>query len=336
MLILLGILAGIGLPIQTSLNNKLRKKLGSPYIASLISFIVALIFLQGLLIITKQNFIIPFELLMDKPLWIWSGGICGVIFLTGNILLFSKLGSVQAVILPVMGQILMGLIIDNFGFFYSEQIKLTMFRIGGAIFVIIGVAIISVTKEVKKAKLEIEIKELEEELITSIKEDIKIEKENKLLKYEFLMWRTFGVVAGMLSATQIAINGYLGKIINSPIKASSISFSIGVLLLIIICIVGKVISLQNINISKSEENKKYPYWTWFGGILGGVYILANIFLAGTIGTGMTVIVLLVGATIGGLLIDNFGFFDSEIKAINGNKILGVILMIIGAIAIKLF
>ncbi len=83
------------------------------------------------------------------PAWIWIGGICGVVFLTGNILLFPKLGGVQTVVLPVLGQILMGLTIDNFGLFYSQQTSLTAFRIAGAVLVLLGVVLVSTAKESK-------------------------------------------------------------------------------------------------------------------------------------------------------------------------------------------
>ena len=143
MSIILGFLAGVGLPIQTSVNTRLRKKVCSPYNASLVSFVVALLFLSALLLITGQGLHIPLAQLLNEPAWIWIGGICGLVFLTGNILLFSKLGGVQTVVLPVLGQILMGLIIDNFGLFYSQKTPLSVFRIAGAVMVILGVVLVS-------------------------------------------------------------------------------------------------------------------------------------------------------------------------------------------------
>ena len=151
MSIILGFLAGVGLPIQTSVNTRLRKKVGSPYNASLVSFVVALLFLSALLLITGQGLHIPLAQLLNEPAWIWIGGICGLVFLTGNILLFSKLGGVQTVVLPVLGQILMGLIIDNFGLFYSQKTPLSVFRIAGAVMVILGVVLVSMAKENKTA-----------------------------------------------------------------------------------------------------------------------------------------------------------------------------------------
>ena len=311
MSIILGFLAGVGLPIQTSVNTRLRKKVGSPYNASLVSFVVALLFLSALLLITGQGLHIPLAQLLNEPAWIWIGGICGLVFLTGNILLFSKLGGVQTVVLPVLGQILMGLIIDNFGLFYSQKKPLSVFRIAGAVMVILGVVLVSMAKENKTAS----------------------EKLQKSESTTLWIWRAFGIFAGMLSATQIAVNGYLGKVVGSPIKASAISFTVGIIFLAIICIVlhfknGKSESFKN-------ESAKNPWWMWIGGILGGLYILANVYLSRIVGTGMTVIILLIGSTTGGILVDHFGMFESPKKPINAQKILGVLIMILGAAAIKL-
>ena len=311
MSIILGFLAGVDLPIQTSVNTRLRKKVGSPYNASLVSFVVALLFLSALLLITGQGLHIPLAQLLNEPAWIWIGGICGLVFLTGNILLFSKLGGVQTVVLPVLGQILMGLIIDNFGLFYSQKTPLSVFRIAGAVMVILGVVLVSMAKENKTAS----------------------EKLQKSESTTLWIWRAFGIFAGMLSATQIAVNGYLGKVVGSPIKASAISFTVGIIFLAIICIVlhfknGKSESFKN-------ESAKNPWWMWIGGILGGLYILANVYLSRIVGTGMTVIILLIGSTTGGILVDHFGMFESPKKPINAQKILGVLIMILGAAAIKL-
>lgn len=302
--ILLGILAGIGLPVQTSLNARLRKRVGSPYRASLVSFAVALLFLLVLLVLTGQGIGVPTEKLAGAPLWIYVGGVCGVIFLTGNILLLAKLGSVRAVVLPVLGQIVMGLVVDSTGLFGVTQVELTMLRVAGAGLVAIGVVVVSLAKE----------------------GSVQTEK----TKPASWAWSVFGVFAGMLSAVQTAVNGRLGALVGSPIKASVISFLVGTTLLLVLCL-----TLARKSTSEGPRERQ-PWWSWLGGVLGGVYVLANVILSGKLGTGLTVIVLLVGATAGGLLVDHFGWFGVEKKPINARKALGVLLMIVGAAAIKLF
>ena len=80
MSVIFGILAGIGVPIQTSINARLRKKVGSPYRASLVSFAVSLTFLVLLLLVLGQGVHIPFDKMLQEPVWIWFGGICSFIF----------------------------------------------------------------------------------------------------------------------------------------------------------------------------------------------------------------------------------------------------------------
>ena len=314
MFILLGILMGLGLPLQTGINARLTHKLGSPYNASFVSFIIAFIFLLLLVFITEQNYFIPFGELAGEPLWIWMGGVCGVIFLTGNIVLFARLGGVQTVIFPVLGQILMGLIIDNFGLFYAPQTDLTLLRVLGAILVLLGVINVVMAKKTPDNNLL-----------------------NKPKRQYTLLWQIFGIIAGMLSTVQTAVNGHLGIILASPVKAAVISFIIGIALLAVICVIillqRKTVSALRIELRRREN---YPWWIWLGGILGGLFVLTNAYLSNIIGTGMTIIAILIGSTSGGLIIDCFGLLGSERKPVGMRQIFGIIIMIIGAAAIKLF
>ena len=223
--------------------------------------------------------------------------------------MLAKIGSVQTVILPVLGQILMGLVIDSFGLFYVEQSSLTVLHATGAVFVAAGVLVVSRAKDKQQNKSGSE-------------------------RQCFLLWRIFGVIDGMLSTIQIAVNGYLGKVVDSPMKASAISFATGIIFLGITCI---VIDRKRCTVKPSKQQKeKHPWWIWFGGILGSLYILANVTLSSQMSTGMTVIILLMGTTTGGLLVDHFGLFGTDKKPVNVMKVLGVLIMIAGAAVIKLF
>lgn len=109
--------------------------------ASLISFAVGTVFLGVITLIDVHTLGFSPALFTSQPLWIWLGGLFGIIYLTGNILLFPKLGSVQTVIMPVLGQIVAGLLIDNFGWFDSATRALTPIRVLGAVLVLVGVII---------------------------------------------------------------------------------------------------------------------------------------------------------------------------------------------------
>src|SRR5699024_9412116 len=136
--VLFGVVAGAIMPFQTSVNNRLRQSVGAPLLASFISFLVGTFSLLVATWITSGH---PYPALGNttgQPWWIFTGGMLGVVLLTGNILLFPRVGSVQTVILPISGQIIMGLIIDTTGLAHSPQAPLTLVRVLGAAAVLVG------------------------------------------------------------------------------------------------------------------------------------------------------------------------------------------------------
>ena len=123
MAFLYGILAGFVMPLQTSINTRLRRSLGTPFRASGVNFFVGLCFLIVLSFILGGG--LPFGELRGLPLWMYLGGFCGVTVLTGNLLLFPILGATQTIVFPLFGQIVMGILIDTFGWFRGDVVPLT-------------------------------------------------------------------------------------------------------------------------------------------------------------------------------------------------------------------
>lgn len=306
--ILIGLFIGIGLPIQTSINTRLKNTVGSPFVASLISFSIGTIFLAVITLIKNGNLLISLKTIMKEPLWIWIGGLLGVIYLTSNILLFPKLGSVQTAIMPIMGQIIMGLLIDNFGLFDSPVESLTTMRIFGAVLVVIGVIGAVSSNQI------------------IAKKGIRLAKQNR--NHALTIWRIVGVVVGMFSASQTAINGHLGIVLKSAVKAAFVSFFVGtVALILIVALLHPVLTF--------DKSRKNPFWMWLGGVIGALFVLGNVYLVPLIGTGLAVVIVLVGLVSGSLLIDQFGWFDSQKNPISLPQIISLIVMIAGVITIRL-
>lgn len=142
----------------------------------------------------------------------------------------------------------------------------------------------------------------------------KTNKENMLKQW---IWRVVGVTAGMLMAIQIAINGQLAKVLHSSSHAALVSFFVGATTLIVI--VG-VMDRSYTNITEPFKQSA-PWWIWIGGILGGAYVLINVFLVNQIGTGQTVILALFGQITGSLMVEKFGLFHSLKIKLNEYKYL---------------
>lgn len=307
----IGLLIGILLPMQTSVNSRLRNSVGSPFAASFISFAIGTVFLIVLTLFVEGTLLIPSETFNQQPLWVWIGGSLGVIFLTGNILLFPRLGSVQTVIMPIFGQILMGLLIDHFGWFHSNVTSLTPTRVLGAGLVLLGVVgTVALTDwlNARRGKL--------------------VVQSNTSEKGNLNGWRLLGVGMGMMGAMQAAINGYLGVALDSTMKGALVSFVVGTLtLLIVLILVRPAVRLNNLSAG--------PWWMWLGGIIGAIFITSNVFIVPIVGTGVAVVIVIVGLLIGSLLIDRFGWFGAAKNPVTSVQVISLLVMVAGIVLIRL-
>ncbi len=309
LLCFIGFAVGMGLSFQTSINGRLRRSVGSPFLTSFISFCVSTVFIATIAFALCDSLLPEFELFSTQPFWLWLGGIFGLTFLTGNILLFPKLGAVQTVIFPVLGQILAGLIIDQFGLFETALNPISAFKLLGTILVLTGV--FSVVYFSRKNQ-----------------SDTNYKLNNSMTLWG---WRFLGILTGSCSAIQIAINGRLGVVLNSSIRASMVSFIVGAsALFIIVCI-----QHPKLHISIPDGCSKNPFWMWLGGLLGALYVIGNAFISPQLGTGTSVVVGLLGLMSAGLIVDQTGILQSRQNPVCWQQTAGLAVMFFGVCMIRL-
>ncbi|GAF40824.1 hypothetical protein FC83_GL001451 [Agrilactobacillus composti DSM 18527 = JCM 14202] len=301
----LGILIGIGLPLQTAINSKLKTATKSPFIASFISFTIGCVALSLLVITIKPN--LNSVQISHQPLWLWIGGVLGAIFLTGNILLLPKIGSFQTVLMPIIGQVAMSMIIDSLGLFDSKVIPFNILKLIGATVVLLGATVTIYTPQNRA---------------------VRVPKANK--KWSL---RICGILTGIFSAMQTAINGHLGIVYGSSLFAATISFLVGWLCLLALILIKdhSVISALKLHVFR-----QLPLWSWLGGIIGASFVLGNVVMMPILGTGLSITIVLTGQLLGSILIGNFGWFDVPKSAITRNEIIGLLLIISGILIMKLF
>ena len=301
-MIIFAIIIGLIIPVQTAVNTKLSVSLKSSLLGSAISFIVGTIFL-GLIILFSKSYLTLTTLQISKyPLWIWTGGIFGVIGLTTNILLFPKIGSIQTVLMPLIGQILMSAMIDSFGWFGAIIHQFNMNKLLGIIFAFGGTILIIFKKGENS------------------------QRQNLKKNAYQLKWQLLGVFAGACIAIQSVVNAKLGSLLSSTVVPAFFSFLSGSLLLSIILIVQKKFYISE-QANNSRTNHP-PLWAWCGGLLGASFVLGNIFLVPKLGISISTIAILLGQISCGVVIDHFGLFSAPINTVNLQKLMGISLLII--------
>lgn len=304
--IFIGILAGMGIGLQTAVNSRLRGFLGSPFLTSFVSFSIGAITLLLLLLFTGQPLILDSQLIETIPTWAWFGGVLGMIGLTGNVLLFPKLGGVQTAVMPILGQVLMGSLIDSFGWFNSPQADFSLNRLLGIILVLSGV------------------------FTAVVLPNIRLLRENQ--EKGLWIWRAAGVVVGMVMALQTAINGELGRLVHSASYAATVSMLGGMSSILLIVLFYE----RSFHQFSQAFGKGKPCWIWSGGVLGAIYISVGAWLVQFVGTGGTVVLMLCGLISVSLLIDKFGWLGVQKKIVQAVQLLGLALLLGGVAFIRLF
>ncbi|TYG34665.1 DMT family transporter [Lonepinella koalarum] len=303
--ILLGISAGFGIALQTVFNTRLRTVLHSPLLASMVSFGVACLIIFALLL---GNDGLGLHIPTNTPFWVWLGGVFGVVGLTTTIILFPHLGGVQTSLMIILGQVLMGLLIDHFAWFGSQEYALAFSRMCGTLLVLVGSFAVIALPALKTGVF------------------------SQIQAQGLWLWRLFGILAGMSVASQSAINGQLGQLLGSPLQATLVSLIASLLAL------GAWISLKNLQEwgnFRQLRHVKLPLWAWCGGVMGALFVASNTLLVPHIGTGQTVLFGLFGMLLGSVCVDQFGWFGASKKPLIIGQLVGLVTVFVGVGIIRL-
>jgi len=137
----LALAAGVVLIVQVGVNSTLRRSLGTPVAAALMSFVVGTLALVVFLWLSRAPWPGRAQL-AAAPLWAWCGGLLGAFYVVATIVVGPRLGAAALLALVVLGQLLTSLLVDHFGWLGFAQHSLTPLRLLGAALLFGGVLLI--------------------------------------------------------------------------------------------------------------------------------------------------------------------------------------------------
>jgi bacterial/archaeal transporter family-2 protein len=133
--------AGLCLVVQQGLNNNLRSALNSAVWSGFTSYLVGVICMLLLAVALREP--LPSMALISRlPLWAFTGGIFGAIFIGLGIMLVPQIGTATFFVLLVAGQMLGALIFDHFGIMGVPVHPISAIRLAGAALLVGGVILI--------------------------------------------------------------------------------------------------------------------------------------------------------------------------------------------------
>ena len=124
------------------MNGVLRKSLENPWLSSIISFLPIVAFLL-VLWFCLPNPMPTAKGIAGMPWWAPLGGLLGAFAVIMGLLFVDKVGAGPFAGLTITANILMSLLIDQFGWFGMEQHSLGIWRILGAVLMTGGIVLIA-------------------------------------------------------------------------------------------------------------------------------------------------------------------------------------------------
>jgi transporter family-2 protein len=138
-----------------------------------------------------------------------------------------------------------------------------------------------------------------------------------------ILFYLLAFLCGITNSTQSGVNAELRKSINNPIFAAIISFSTGLLGLILVTPFFKD-AVPTFATLKSLE-----WWKLTGGILGAFFVTTVILSVQKIGSANMIALIVAGQMLTAMLLDHYGILGFKLHQITGWRIAGGMLVVAG-------
>lgn len=138
------------------------------------------------------------------------------------------------------------------------------------------------------------------------------------------MYVFFALLAGAVMPLQAGINLRLKHAIGDPTVAALISFTIGTVVL------AAYVFVMRLPLPTVGMVSGLPWWAWTGGFFGAFIVFSSIVLAGQLGAATMMAWLLAGQFMAALILDHYGLVSFDVHEVTWPRVLGVVLLIVGA------
>lgn len=129
--------------------------------------------------------------------------------------------------------------------------------------------------------------------------------------------------AGLAGSVQVAIMGRLGERIGT---VEALAFAT----LVTAALAFPILLVARRSVDGYVATFRQPAWLWLGGLMGLLVVFSITYAAPRIGTAATIGLIIAGQLAMGALIDRFGLFELERVPLTWPRVLGIVLLALGA------
>lgn len=144
-----------------------------------------------------------------------------------------------------------------------------------------------------------------------------------------MLYAAWAALAGVLIPVMAALQGTLGRTIQSPLHASLIAAGMSIVA------VGIAFAALRPAMPAGELLTDVPPLAWIGGMAMGFYAISATVLAPRFGVGNFIMCAVVAQLVASTVIDQFGLFGAPVYPVDLKRLLGLVLLGAGAVLVAL-
>jgi transporter family-2 protein len=136
------------------------------------------------------------------------------------------------------------------------------------------------------------------------------------------------ILAASFLTIQAGVNAKLSLFVGGAVRATLISFVLGTLVALVLFLV--VPGESHLPVADA------PWWAWLGGILGTLFVFTAIVAAPRLGAASYVALVVAAQLTTSVVLDHFGWIGFAERQLSALRVLGVVLLLGGALLVRLY
>lgn len=136
------------------------------------------------------------------------------------------------------------------------------------------------------------------------------------------------VLAGAAVPFQAGSNAALGRLLGHPLWAAGVSLLVSLLMLV------PALLVMRAPLPQLQSLAQAPWWAWFGGVAGVLYITAALVLTPRLGAAGFIVCVIAGQVLSSLLIDQWGLMGLPERPVNVWWLVGVGMIVLGMLVVQ--
>ncbi len=145
---------------------------------------------------------------------------------------------------------------------------------------------------------------------------------------QLLAYMLAAVAAGAMITIQPPLNAIVARHVGSALAATSISILVAFLCSLVALLVAGFGRVAPATIAA------VPWWAYLGGVAGAVFVGSGVIIAPMTGALAFFVCIVAGQLIGSTVADHYGSFGLTVREISGPRVLGIALVLAGAVLVS--